>query len=846
MPSASSTSEPHKPSPTILTMPSDGAILSGLVTSRWMLRAASAPERFFAVGFARFVSERSTPQRTKPLSPQAEPSEGFGVSLPSDLARFLAIVNQTPLGGFVPSRPLPRWPAWLRHASSSGGFRLRLDALLGGAIPFGTLDGHILVYFVADAPAQRLIGTISPSTSTLELLCRGVAELSVIVSLRDQGEDAEPPPFSIAEEEAASALFARGRARATLLLGTDAQLRSAVRMLARKPLDVPPPEGTYLSPRRKTPERGTPLALGPLVEAFLREDDVALRKNLVAHAGSSDGCVREAVALLASALETHPRATVAQDLRRRRSLALRALRTDRRVLRTEVSCSLETTRAIVRRIDAVPPNAESYSVLLEREEALSSLGLLGDRGVLPELCARAEEKSAAAIDMLAVLRPPGLVETLMRLLADPLGRAHAFETAIVRALARERPSEAAPLIRQRLDESPMNNWREGLERGGLVRELVLALGELGDSASAPKLLALLESTSHEYRAVLPVAAYALGQLRTVEALAPIERLLFSPKQPVTCEAIWAIGAIGRAHPEAAKNAAAILDRLVGLEPGAEATRITALYKVSPSKSAPKPTELRRAIERALWEPAFRQEETTRRRGWALRSIEELAELSASHRIEASSLFFGFEAIRYFVTRDDPRIRHAAHRAFSAWRLPVPTVRPYYAEGLDALELNGGTDELLEAVRDPLGIFRHNVATRLAERNEPRSVRPLAEAMARLFAEPPTSTYEYDDAPPHLVAFVRALSRMNQPETNDVLLDGLRSDHHQVRAVIAEHAPRDPRFLPELTSMLTDPRSFIRSRAEKTLMALGELPAPIEPTTTEVMFVARTIGGGTVG
>jgi HEAT repeat protein len=846
MPSASSTSARLNLSPTILTMPGDAAILSGLVTSRWMLRAASAPERFFAVGFARFVSERSTPRRTKPLSPQEEPSEGFGVSLPSDLARFLAIVNHTPLGGFTPTRSLPRWPTWLRQALSPGVSRLRLDALLGGAIPFGTLDGHALVYFVADAPAQRLIGAISPSDETVQLLCRGVAELSVIVSLRDEGEDAEPPPFSIAEEEAASALFARGRARATLMLGTDPQLRSTVRTLARRPIDVPPPEGTYLGPRRKTRDREVPLAIGPLVEAFLREDDGALRDHLAAHAGSSDRCVREAASLFSSALETSPRTIVAQELSRRRTLALRALRTDRRVLRTTVSCSLETTRSVVRRIDSLPPNTESYGVLLEREEALSSLGFLGDKRILPELYARAEDKDAASVDMLAVLRPPGFTETLMRLLADPHGRAHAFETAVVRALARERTREAATLLRQRLDESPMNNWREGLERGALVRELVLALGEFGDEASAPKLLALLESTSHEYRAVLPVAAYALGQLRTVEALAPLERLLFSPKQPVTCEPIWALGAIGRAHPEVAKSVAAILERLVGLEAGAEATRITALYKVSPNKSAPKPAELRRAIERALWEPAFRQEETSRRRGWALRSIEELAELSASHRIEASSLFFGFEAIRYFVTRDDPRIRHAAHRAFTAWGLPVPTVRAYYAEGLDALEQTGGTDALIEAVRDPLGIFRHNVATRLAERNEPKSVRPLAEAMARVFAEPPTSTYEYDDAPPHLVAFVRALSRMNQPETNDVLLEGLRSDHHQVRAVIAEHAPLDPCFLPELTAMLTDPRSFLRSRAEKTLMSRGELPAPIEPTTTEVMFVARTIGGGTVG
>ena len=63
--------------------------------------------------------------------------------------------------------------------------------------------------------------------------------------------------------------------------------------------------------------------------------------------------------------------------------------------------------------------------------------------------------------------------------------------------------------------------------------------------------------------------------------------------------------------------------------------------------------------------------------------------------------------------------------------------------------NTGTailDFMFEAVRDPLGIFRHNVATRLAESNDERAVRPLAEATARLFAEPPTSTAHSTGAP----------------------------------------------------------------------------------------------------
>jgi HEAT repeat protein len=170
------------------------------------------------------------------------------------------------------------------------------------------------------------------------------------------------------------------------------------------------------------------------------------------------------------------------------------------------------------------------------------------------------------------------------------------------------------------------------------------------------------------------------------------------------------------------------------------------------------------------------------------------------------------------------VRRAAEKAFSAWSIPVPKARRYYEVVVDELERDGGIEALHDAIRDPLGVYRHNVATRLAERADVRSVRPLAEATARIFAEPVTSSYEYDDAPKRLVAFVRALARLNRPEGNDVLIDALRNGNHQVRAVVAENAPDDERFVPELRAMLGDPRSFLRSRAERSLTSLGALPS----------------------
>lgn len=271
-------------------------------------------------------------------------------------------------------------------------------------------------------------------------------------------------------------------------------------------------------------------------------------------------------------------------------------------------------------------------------------------------------------------------------------------------------------------------------------------------------------------------------------------------------------------------------------------RLAALAKLRTGKQAPKPSAIRSALLHALTEPAFRQEETSRQRVWALRALQELAHAAPRARLDAEAVYLGHETVRHLVTRDNLRIRAAAVSAFGAWNVPIPEVRFYFSFALPDLERDGGIDALVEAVRDPLGIYRHNVATRLAELRDTRACGPLAEATARLFTEPPTSTYEYDDAPPHLVAFVRAIAKLNQPESNDVLMEGLREGNLQVRAVVAENVPDDERFVPELMAMLGDARSFLRTRAEKSLTSLGAIAPPPDPGTTEVAIVPRLAFG----
>lgn len=819
-----------------------------------MLRATAAPERFLSHGLPSWLARRGTaPGRASARGASGSSgSSASPVALPEDLASFLRILDGNAVGDVVPPRATTptTFAAVVRSARASKVGRARLVALLAGAFPFAsTRKGDVWAYVLADgaSPARGVIALVDARTSTPRLVCRGAAALAVRAALTEAvtgGSEsaaarasellAQLPSPGVAEEEAVRAAFERAVVVAHLVASEDASVRRAARRLVHRPLDVPHPPRSVRPTRGKRTPRTEPLAFGGVVEAFFRaEGDEA--DLVVAHAASPDALVRDAAVTLADAASASPRTALGRELARRRGVAARSVRVRETAEKDVRESRLELTRRIIDRIDALRPVPDPGARAAEREEALLALGELGDAGVMPSLVARALTGDVAAVDMLGALgdvrATPHLLELLRPERNVGQGGLRLLETAAVRALTDLRAKDAADTMRTLLAASPLSGWRDGIERVALVRELVGALGTLRDEASAPLVLQILEATSNEYKPVKPVAAWAAGRLRHLPALPALERIALSRTEPVGSETVWAIGELGASHPSMRERATALLAALPGvgsLEPGVEIVRLTGLAKANAGTSAgPKTRELRSALERALWDPAFRQEETSRRQAWALRSLAELARVwregrASRSRDEDDAFFLGHEAVRYFTTRDDHRVRTSSEAAFAAWGAPLPRTRRYYAFVLDAIEQRGGLEALHDAVRDPLGVFRHNVATRLAERGHPSSVRPLAEATARLFAEPPTSTYEYDDAPLHVVTFVRALARLNRPEGNAVLLDGLRSAHHHVRAVIADNAPDDPAFVPALMAMLGDPRSFLRSRAERALRASGAM------------------------
>ena len=160
-------------------------------------------------------------------------------------------------------------------------------------------------------------------------------------------------------------------------------------------------------------------------------------------------------------------------------------------------------------------------------------------------------------------------------------RARLYEAAIVRTLVAVRAREALPALRTPARREPDDRLaRRARARRARARARHRASASSRTRRPRRSSSRSSTSTSQEYRA-RPAArgARRSAACATCPALAGLERLLFSPKEPVTCEVVWAVGAIGQAHADARDRAAALLDRLTGLEPGAEITRLAALAKL---------------------------------------------------------------------------------------------------------------------------------------------------------------------------------------------------------------------------------------------------------------------------
>lgn len=481
-----------------------------------------------------------------------------------------------------------------------------------------------------------------------------------------------------------------------------------------------------------------------------------------------------------------------------------------RAMRDEAE--MRETLAIVDYIDGDGHAHDNLILEHEREEALLALGELGSSRIVPLLVGRARRGDRKAVEMLAALKDPRAVPHLLALLDGKADRYHHFDTAVVHALRSHGARGAVPKLLAILARSPLPDWKTGIERGDLVQELVLALGSLGDRGAAPALLKVLAQTNKEYDEVLPLAAGALGALGAEEAATALAQRLDRPVESASAEEIWAYGEIcarePAVHARADSAARARLARLGGLDLAAEVVRAAALAKLGHDRAP-----YVEALGHALREPGNRKSDTSRQRIWAWRCFGELGGPSPD-----------VLTVRQFLTTDDHGVRSAATKALARRGVAAPEARLYFSFGLDARERAGGLAALHEAALDPWGVFRYNVAQRLAKRGDPASVPVLAAATRAVFDEPVTSTYEYDDPPYHLRWFARALGSFTTPEAAACLIEGLSSPNHHVRQVIASDPPKDERVIAALVRLLDDPRSLLRSRAQHALEAFKKTPA----------------------
>ncbi len=462
-------------------------------------------------------------------------------------------------------------------------------------------------------------------------------------------------------------------------------------------------------------------------------------------------------------------------------------------------------------LDYIDSDGHAHDNLIldhEREEALIALGELGSSQIVPLLVGRARRGDRKAVEMLAALKDPRAVPHLLALLDGKADRYHHFDTAVVHALRTHGARGAVPKLLAILARNPLSDWKTGIERGDLVQEVVLALGALGDRAATPALLKVLASTNKEYDEVHPLAAGALAALGASEALGALGERLDTAREGAAAEEIWAYGEIASKEPDRRDEARARLAGLTGLDMAAEVVRAAALAKLGRDHGP-----FVEALSPALTSPGHRKLDTSRQRIWAWRCFGEIGRVS----LDA-------ETMHHFVTIDDHAVRAAATRALARQQIVTPDARPYFSFVLDGLEETGGLAALHDAVRDPWGVFRYNVALRLARIADKASVRVLCDVMRALYEEPVTSTYDYDDPPFHLRWFARSLGSFQDLEASSCLIEGLASANHHVRQVIASDSPKDDRVIPALVRLLDDPRPLLRSRAQHALESFKKSPA----------------------
>jgi len=452
--------------------------------------------------------------------------------------------------------------------------------------------------------------------------------------------------------------------------------------------------------------------------------------------------------------------------------------------------SLATTFAIVDYIDSDGHVHDNMVVTNEREEALLALSQLGSKRVVPLLLSRAVAGDRKAVDMVGALGDPRSIPHLEGLLFSPSDPYRRLEIAVVSALRRLKAVSTTPTLCRLLEENQLSDWRKGIERGALVREILSTLGALGDLSAQTTLMAALSSQLKEHKELMPLSARALGDLGASNAGDLLISTISSLRSPPSVDFFWALLRISSKHA----GAHALLQSLSPADLASEVVRIAGVGSAD---------EFANAFYKATTEPAYRLSDTLERRAWAWRALGERTDIS----IRADAITKG-------VTSDEHEVRGAALRSLRTANRSFPEARYYFRVVVDAIEQEGGDAALGDAVADPLGVFRYNAALKLAAKGAP--MERVAEVARKMFAEPALSSFDYSDPPHALEWFVRALAKSKHPKAHEALLAAFESKNAQVRALAVEHAPADDRTRPLMKRLLADESALVRGRSEKAL------------------------------
>lgn len=433
------------------------------------------------------------------------------------------------------------------------------------------------------------------------------------------------------------------------------------------------------------------------------------------------------------------------------------------------------------------------NLVLEEEliEACECLSELGDKRLLPLLVGKLYQGGPEAYHSSRILLKwtnPQVAEAVFPLLHKE-NHYHVDQTRAVQILTAVGFPKAAPIIAHFLTHYRLDkDFSESMMHVTFLGVCLAFFKKWPDPAASQALQFILFQKHNRYICLRGIAAVALAKLQEVSILPKLLKQKIWVSTNEDADLIWALGELGKqAQPKEKKQICKFLQNI--------SPQIEMHYGIAQAalqKLGVETKDLQNSIQRMLSMPKHGRDDTIHQRTWALRIIEESKDLPIS--------------LAYpHLYSESPMIRKQALSAVKARGAKIPPIHKYYRFVLDDLYTQGGLEALHQALLDEQGLFRYNIAFKLADLQDPRSAEPLCIQIQKHLQHWESWTAD-KEGPSEFDWLVRALIRLGplQEISVKIILTCLTHENKNVKdPILREKLPSDERLIPGMLQVVEE-------------------------------------------